>query len=56
MITIYASLKTGERHVTEESHPDDQPITIFTQFLLPDIIEKMKERGLIAEDTSNEGR
>lgn len=43
MITIRVNLKTGERSVVEESHPDDQPITIFTQFLLPDIMAKLKE-------------
>jgi len=44
MITIYANLKTGERRVEESSHPEDQPITVFTQFLLPDIMKKLKQQ------------
>ncbi|WP_425057655.1 hypothetical protein SCACP_21750 [Sporomusa carbonis] len=50
MITIHANLKTGEHHVEQSEHPDDQPITVFTQFLLPDIIEKLKQHKLIAKD------
>lgn len=49
MITIYANLKTGERHVVEESHPDDQPITVFTPFLLPDVLAKLQEPSCIDE-------
>lgn len=47
MITIHANLKTGERHVIEERHPDDQPITIFSQFLLPDIVEKIRQQATL---------
>lgn len=48
IITIYANLKTGERCITTSSDPDDQPITVFTKFLLPDIAEKIKQRELAA--------
>lgn len=44
MITIYANLKTGERRVMEESHSDDLPFTVFVPFLLPDILEKLRQQ------------
>ncbi len=45
MITIHANLKTGERRIVEQPHPDDQPITAFTSFLLPDVLEKLQKGG-----------
>jgi len=56
MITIYANLKTGERRIEQSEHPDDQPITVFTQFLLPDIMEKLKKmKQLEVQPTTQPG-
>jgi len=56
MITIHANLKTGERRVEQREHPGDQPITAFTQFLLPDIMEKLKKmKQLEASPTTQPG-
>lgn len=47
MITIYANLKTGERRVEVQDHPDDLPITAFTPFLLPEIMERLEKEKMV---------
>lgn len=56
MITIHANLKTGERRVEVSEHSDDQPITVFTQFLLPDILEKLRQQNSKLMNSINEER
>ncbi|WP_169313115.1 hypothetical protein [Acetonema longum] len=45
MIVIKVNLNTGEREVIDQyNDPEDRPISDVAQYLLPDVLKKIKER------------